>query len=37
MLYGLFGFFEIMAADIYMRIKKIKIHKDNSKSLVEEK
>jgi len=37
MFYGLFGVFEIMAADIYMRIKKIKIHKDNSKSLVEEK
>ena len=37
MLYGLLGFFEIIVADIYMRIKKIKIHKDNSKSLVEEK
>jgi len=37
MLYGILGFLEIIAADIYMRIKKIKIHKDNSKSLVEEK
>ena len=28
MLYGLFGCFEIMVADIYMRVKKIKIHKN---------
>ena len=28
MLYGLFGCFEIMAADIYMRVKKIKIYKE---------
>ena len=37
MLYGLFGFFEIIVADIYMRVKKIKIYKDYSKTLVEEK
>ena len=29
MLYGLFGCFEIMAADIYMRVKKIKIYKED--------
>ena len=28
MLYGLFGCFEIMAADIYMRVKKIKIYSE---------
>ena len=33
MLYGLFGCFEIMAADIYMRVKKIKIHKTEFKSV----
>ena len=32
MLYGLFGCFEIMAADIYMRVKKIKIYKQEFKS-----
>ena len=31
MLYGLFGCFEIMAADIYMRVKKIKIYKNDLK------
>ena len=31
MLYGLFGVFEIMIADIYMRIKKIKIYKEEFK------
>ena len=31
MLYGLFGCFEIMAADIYMRVKKIKIYKEEFK------
>ena len=34
MLYGLFGCFEIMAADIYMRVKKIKIYKQEFKSAV---
>jgi predicted MFS family arabinose efflux permease len=34
MLYGLFGCFEIMAADIYMRVKKIKIYKDDFKSMI---
>ena len=34
MLYGLFGCFEIMAADIYMRIKKIKIYKEEFKYVV---
>ena len=32
MLYGLFGCFEIMAADIYMRVKKIFIYKQEFKS-----
>jgi nitrate/nitrite transporter NarK len=31
MLYGLFGCFEIMAADIYMRVKKIKIYAEEYK------
>ena len=31
MLYGLFGCFEIMAADIYMRVKKIKIYDEEFK------
>ena len=31
MLYGLFGCFEIMAADIYMRVNKIKIYKEEFK------
>ena len=31
MLYGLFGCFEIMAADIYMRVKKIKIYSSEFK------
>lgn len=31
MLYGLFGCFEIMAADIYMRVKKIKIYNEEYK------
>ena len=34
MLYGLFGVFEIMIADIYMRIKKIKIYKEEFKYVV---
>jgi predicted MFS family arabinose efflux permease len=33
MLYGLFGCFEIMAADIYMRVKKIFIYKQEFKSV----
>ena len=33
MLYGLFGCFEIMAADIYMRVKKIKIYSQEFKSV----
>ena len=33
MLYGLFGCFEIMAADIYMRVKKIFIYKQEYKSV----
>ena len=34
MLYGLFGCFEIMAADIYMRVKKIKIYSSEFKYAV---
>ena len=34
MLYGLFGVFEIMIADIYMRIRKIKIYKEEFKYVV---
>ena len=33
MLYGLFGCFEIMAADVYMRVKKIKIYSQDFKSV----
>ena len=33
MLYGLFGCFEIMAADIYMRVKKIKIYAEEYKNV----
>ena len=33
MLYGLFGCFEIMAADIYMRVKKIKIYANEYKNV----
>ena len=33
MLYGLFGCFEIMAADIYMRVNKIKIYSQEFKSV----
>ena len=34
MLYGLFGCFEIMAADIYMRVKKIKIYNEEYKFVI---
>ena len=33
MLYGLFGCFEIMAADIYMRVKKVKIYAEEYKNV----
>ena len=33
MLYGLFGCFEIMGADIYMRVKKIKLYKQEFKNV----
>ena len=35
MCYGLFGGFELLIADIYMRIKKIKVHKENLKKEIE--
>ena len=35
MFYGLFGGFELLIADIYMRIKKIKLHKENFKKEIE--
>ena len=35
MCYGLFGGFELLIAEIYMRIKKIKVHKENLKKEIE--